>query len=141
MIEKTLGLYLKELRKSYHYTQEFVASHLDVSRQAYSHYETGRAVPSNDTCCRIANLYSIPVDSIIRLSLPAEGMGAPPSEREADLAGFLQYIEDERNLYKLKYLSRREKELLYYFDGIPVPEQDEVLEILKIKMKRFAKKT
>ena len=34
-----LGSYLKKLRKSHKYTQEYVASYLDVIRQSYSHYE------------------------------------------------------------------------------------------------------
>lgn len=141
MSEKTLGQYLKELRKSYGYTQEFVASHLDVSRQAYSHYETGRAVPPNDTCYRIANLYSISVDNLINLSLQTGGItfsynSAPGNEILND---FLNYMEKEENIHKLKYLSRKERELLYYFDSIPTQEQDEIIEILKIKLRRYQK--
>ncbi|MBR1866103.1 MAG: helix-turn-helix domain-containing protein [Lachnospiraceae bacterium] len=139
MIEKTLGQYLKELRKSFGYTQEFVASHLDVSRQAYSHYETGRAVPPNDTCYRIANLYSVSIDTIIKLSLPTEEFTLSTSPDAESLNDFLNYIGNEKNIHKLKYLSRKEKELLYYFDSIPPQEQDEILEILKIKLRRYHK--
>ena len=45
MSEKTLEMYLKELRKFYNYSQEFVASQLNITRQTYSHYETGRITP------------------------------------------------------------------------------------------------
>ena len=34
---KTLKQYLKELRKTYNYSQEFIASHLNITRQTYSH--------------------------------------------------------------------------------------------------------
>lgn len=42
MSGKPLEKYLKELRKSYNYSQEYVASQLNITRQTYSHYETGR---------------------------------------------------------------------------------------------------
>ena len=38
--KRPLNQYLKELRKSCGYSQEFVASHLNITRQTYSHYET-----------------------------------------------------------------------------------------------------
>ena len=43
--KRPLNQYLKELRKSCGYSQEFVASHLNITRQTYSHYETGRISP------------------------------------------------------------------------------------------------
>lgn len=43
---QTLPEYLKHLRKSRRYTQEEVAARLHISRQTYSHYETGRIRPS-----------------------------------------------------------------------------------------------
>ena len=45
MQNTTLDQYLKELRKACNYSQEFVASHLNITRQTYSHYETGRIIP------------------------------------------------------------------------------------------------
>lgn len=137
MDEKKLGQYLKELRKSYNYTQEYVASHLDVSRQAYSHYETNRAIPSNDAFYKIANLYGVPIEPLIELSvLSDESFHYGTSAAESnELSKFLDYINDERNVKKLQYLSRKEKELLYYFNTVLLKDQNEILEILKIKIK------
>jgi len=138
MSDTSLGKYLKNLRKSHNYTQEFVASCLCISRQAYSHYETGRAVPTNDTCYKIANLYSIHPNKIIELSLQSaniEEVGTFDNPTN-DFDGFLEYSSEEANYKKLRYLNYKEKELMYYFNNISIYDQDEILEILKIKLKR-----
>lgn len=137
MDEKQLGQYLRTLRKSYGYTQEYVASHLDVSRQAYSHYETSRALPSNEAFYKIANLYGISADSLIEMSLlsdPSISYLTHPSCDE-DMEQMLAFLNNEKNASKLKHLPRKEKELLYYFESISLKDQNEILEILKIKFK------
>lgn len=142
MADTTLGKYLKNLRKSRNYTQEFVASYLCISRQAYSHYETGRAVPTNDTCYKIANLYSIHPNKIIELSLqPVNLADASISDNSPnDFDDFLEYSSEQENYKKLRYLNHKEKELIYYFNNISTYDQEEILEILKIKLKRNHRK-
>lgn len=142
MADMTLGKYLKNLRKSRNYTQEFVASYLCISRQAYSHYETGRAVPTNDTCYKIANLYSIHPNKIIELSLqPVNLADASISDNlPNDFDDFLEYSSEQENYKKLRYLNHKEKELIYYFNNISTYDQEEILEILKIKLKRNHRK-
>ena len=66
-VQQTLPGYLKELRKSHHYKQDFVASQLDIIRQTYSHYETGRITPPVKALCKLAQLYEVPVESLIAL--------------------------------------------------------------------------
>ncbi len=85
MNEKKLGRYLKGLRKSKGYTQEFVASNLGISRQAYSHYETNRVIPPNDICYKIASLYSISPDNLIALSFFSDGSSTENTQYEFSL--------------------------------------------------------
>jgi len=68
-IQQTLPGYLKELRKSHHYKQDFVASQLNIIRQTYSHYETGRVTPPVKALCKLAELYGIPVENLVALVL------------------------------------------------------------------------
>ena len=42
MKNQLLPAKLKELRKAHGYTQDYVASALEIVRQTYSHYETGQ---------------------------------------------------------------------------------------------------
>ena len=68
-IQQTLPEYLKELRKSHHYKQDFVASQLNIIRQTYSHYETGRVTPPVKALCKLAELYDVPVEKLLALIL------------------------------------------------------------------------
>lgn len=68
-MQQTLPGYLKELRKSHHYKQDFVASQLNIIRQTYSHYETGRVTPPVKSLCKLADLYGIPVENLVSLVL------------------------------------------------------------------------
>lgn len=67
--QQTLPGYLRELRKSHHYKQDFVASQLGIIRQTYSHYETGRVTPPVKSLCKLAKLYGIPAESLLTLVL------------------------------------------------------------------------
>ena len=138
MSEKNLGQYLRKIRKSYGYTQEFVASQIDVSRQAYSHYENNRAIPPNDTCFNIAKIYDVPADMLIELSLLREDNVSyeVPNTDQMELDDFLHYIESEQNLERFKHLTNKEKKILYYFNTISLNDQEEMIEFLKIKKNR-----
>ncbi len=68
-IQRTLPEYLKELRKSHHYKQDFVAAQLNIIRQTDSHYETGRVTPPVKALCKLAELYDVPVESLVGLVL------------------------------------------------------------------------
>ena len=61
MQENPLGEYLKTLRRRCGYSQEFVASKLNIIRQTYSHYETGRIMPPVDSLYHLSKLYNVRV--------------------------------------------------------------------------------
>lgn len=138
MTNKTLGQYLKRLRKTFNYTQEFAASKLDISRQAYSHYENGRAIPPNDTIYKLASLYNVSAEMLIELSLQTNGslLQDEPAAYKADLDSFLEYMDTDNNNERYKNLSNREKHVIYYFNNIPTTDQDEILEIMQMKLRR-----
>lgn len=68
-VQRTLPDYLRELRKSHHYKQDFVACQLNIIRQTYSHYETGRVTPPVKSLCKLADLCGIPVEDLVSLVL------------------------------------------------------------------------
>ena len=63
---KSLGEVLKEHRVRCHMTQEFVAEHLGVSRQAVSKWENGSADPSTSNLLALAKLYNIDATDLLR---------------------------------------------------------------------------
>jgi transcriptional regulator with XRE-family HTH domain len=59
---KTIGLKIRERRKSLGITQEFIAERLDVNPSHISNIERGRANPSLTALVKIANILRCSVD-------------------------------------------------------------------------------
>lgn len=52
---------LKEIRVKKAKSQQEVADYLEITRQAYSHYEVGRRKPDYETLLKLAEFYEISV--------------------------------------------------------------------------------
>lgn len=65
-IKKSLGESLREHRTQCHMTQEFVAEHIGVSRQAVSKWENGSAEPSTSNLMTLAELYGIKPEELLK---------------------------------------------------------------------------
>lgn len=61
----TTGERLKELRKEWHLTQEKVAQHLNITREAYSLYENDKRQMNHETICRLSDFYGISADYLL----------------------------------------------------------------------------
>ncbi len=140
MDNSLLAQRLKELRKVYNYTQDYVADVLETTRQTYSHYETGKRKPSTATIYKLASLYGISVDDLLHLSIeydPNVFYEAPgPSTSSESLSAYLEYFNDPKNQKKYQFHSNLEKELLYYFQKISDQDKREIIEFTKIKASR-----
>ena len=71
ILRKSLGEVLKEHRIRCAMTQEFVAEAMGVSRQAVSKWENGTADPSTSHLLKLAQLYGVEPEELIR-SIRAE---------------------------------------------------------------------
>ena len=56
---------LVKLRKDKKMTQEEIAKELNMTQSTYQHYENGRAEPSIDTLCKLADYYHVTLDYIV----------------------------------------------------------------------------
>lgn len=63
---KSLGEILKEHRTRCKMTQEFVADHLGVSRQAVSKWENGTSDPSTSNLLALAKLYGVSPEELLK---------------------------------------------------------------------------
>ena len=66
ILRKSLGEVLKEHRTRCSMTQEFVAEAMGVTRQAVSKWENGTAEPSTSNLLKLAKLYGITPEELIR---------------------------------------------------------------------------
>lgn len=143
MSDITLEQYLKQLRKSCNYSQEFVASHLNITRQTYSHYETGRISPPINSLYNLARLYGIPVENFLDLVVTYsinDDFAPKPNPNDYsinstdELNQFLNHINAPENSKKFKYLDRNEKLLLYYYSFLDTRDQNDIVTFMKIKL-------
>ena len=75
------------LRGIYGYSQEEIAEKINISRQAYAKWESGATVPDIEKCSRLAELYGVTLDSLIRTE-SAEGIGLiPPAPKGKHIWG------------------------------------------------------
>lgn len=144
---KNLEKYLKELRKSCNYSQEFVASHLNITRQTYSHYETGRITPPINSLYNLAKLYGVPIENFLELvvtyRIDTDYAYKPvqlPQTTVDETSLFLGYMQKSENEKKFKNLNRQEKRLLYYFLHIDTRDQEDILDYLKLKFYKTIEK-
>ena len=63
---RSLGEALKEHRTRCQMTQEFVAEHLGVSRQAVSKWENGTSDPSTSNLLALAKLYGVSAANLLK---------------------------------------------------------------------------
>lgn len=140
MNNKLLPKKLKELRKAHGYTQDYVATSLDIVRQTYSHYETGQRTPSSEILFKLAGLYNISVEDLMQLTIDIDRniyYDAPgPTPSYQDLTGFLEYFNNPNNQKKYQMFNNLERELLYYFEKISEPDKKEIIEFTKIKARK-----
>lgn len=143
MNKLTLEQYLKELRKSCGYSQEFVASHLNITRQTYSHYETGRITPPVNSLYNLAKLYGVPVENFLDLVVTytinmdfALKQQTGNMDNNDDLNLFLEFTGTPAMKKKFKFLDRRERLLLFYYLQLERRDQDDILDFLKVKFHR-----
>ena len=72
ILRRSLGEVLKEHRTRCGMTQEFVAESLSVSRQAVSKWENGTADPTTSNLLKLAKLYGIAPEDLIRAVQPEQ---------------------------------------------------------------------
>lgn len=69
-----LAANLRRLRSDHNYTQTQLGRKLNISRQAYSNYETGKRIPDLDMLIRIADIYHVSLEQLITQTCTKSGV-------------------------------------------------------------------
>ena len=78
---------LAMLRNIHGFSQEELAEKINISRQAYAKWERGDTIPDVEKCSRLAEIYGVSIDSLIKTE-KAEGIGAiPPAPKGKNIWG------------------------------------------------------
>lgn len=78
---------LAMLRNIHGFSQEELAEKINISRQAYAKWERGDTIPDVEKCSRLAEIYGVSIDSLIKTE-EAEGIGViPPAPKGKNIWG------------------------------------------------------
>ena len=124
MTGNSLGTYLKSLRKSNGYSQEFVASSLNIIRQTYSHYETGRIIPPVDSLYNLAMLYHISSDILLNYAM--QDLSAKENNNK-------RFVSISSAAPAPATITAQDSELLNYYHQLDLRDQEDILNFIKLK--------
>ncbi len=75
------------LRNLHGFSQEDIAEKINISRQAYAKWESGATVPDIEKCSRLASVYGVTIDSLVK-SETGEGIDMiPPAPQGKNIWG------------------------------------------------------
>ncbi|MBQ4487078.1 MAG: helix-turn-helix domain-containing protein [Oscillospiraceae bacterium] len=67
------------LRNIHGFSQEEIAGKIGISRQAYAKWESGATVPDIEKCMRLAEIYDVTIDSLVKTAtIDGKGVIPPP---------------------------------------------------------------
>ena len=118
-----LAANLLRLRTDHDYTQTQIGAKLNISRQAYSNYETGKRIPDLDILIRIADLYHVTLEQLILQ--PCTGAGVVNENTGP------YYIGMEVESADTIYLSKEEVELLSHYRNADEDDRKLTRKVLK----------
>lgn len=75
------------LRKLNEYSQEEIAEKIGISRQAYGKWEKGETVPDIEKCAKLAEVYGVTIDSLIRTERMEDNTVLPPAPKGKHIFG------------------------------------------------------
>ena len=111
-----LAINLRRLRLDHNYTQQQLGKMLNLSRQAYSNYETGKRIPDIDLLIRLADIYGVKLEQLITQT--CTGNGVVNETAGPYLTGKLHdrndsiYLTEEEVILLTKYRNAGESERL-----------------------------
>ena len=75
------------LRNTHDFSQEEIAEKINISRQAYAKWENGATIPDIEKCKRLADIYGITIDSLIKTETIDGKETIPPAPKGRNIWG------------------------------------------------------
>ena len=75
------------LRNIHGLSQEELAEKIDISRQAYAKWESGKTIPDIEKCGRLAELYGVTLDSLVKTEQLEDGRVITPPPKGKNIWG------------------------------------------------------
>jgi len=118
-----LSYNLRNLRIIYGYTQEDVSTHLNIERQTYNHYETGKRTPALEIIIELAQFYQVTTDDLICSNA---------IETIAEDSPDYKTLKGDKQNYMMA-LSQSEAVLIQNIRVLPLTVRHEILDFVEFK--------
>lgn len=107
---------LRFLRTKHKLTQDYLSSLLNISRQAYSNYETSKRTPDLDSLLHISRFYRISIDELVLDNLQSTYHTSALKTGEE----YIPYVvmAKEKNTGNSIYLSREELDFIIKYRAL-----------------------
>ncbi|EKN66506.1 hypothetical protein BABA_15392 [Neobacillus bataviensis LMG 21833] len=122
----SLSKKLKELRDKQNWSQETLATMMNMHRSTVSRYETGKAIPNYQTVIRFAEVYHVEKEYLVEEldqllpNVEAPGFVLKENPEDPDIGLIMKLMEQEpelkRALVDLSLIGPRRRS--FYADGI-----------------------
>ncbi|MGN0478476.1 MAG: helix-turn-helix domain-containing protein [Hominenteromicrobium sp.] len=124
-----LGKRLRKFRKENGYSQNHIANILGVERSTYTYYETGKTVPVIFDLMRLADLYSISLDTLLGFHADSSdplAFGEPREPVKAAVRRKERYLSEA-----VQDLSSEERQLLAFYRSAKPAERRQIFDFLR----------
>lgn len=81
------------LRNIHGFSQETLAEKIGISRQAYAKWESGATIPDIEKCKRLADVYGITIDSLLKSETIDGKTAIPPAPKGKNIWGSITINE------------------------------------------------
>ncbi len=90
---------IKELRKKYGYTQEYLGQYLNITKAAISKYELERSMLTDDTIRSLCSLFNVTSDYLLGISDIPDGYNKTLTKEEKTLLSYYKRLSLEDQDY------------------------------------------
>lgn len=118
-----LSYNLRSLRGLYGYTQEAISTYLNIERQTYNHYETGKRTPSLEIIIELANFYQVTADELICLHAV---------DSIAEDSAYYNSVKSDNSKYTMT-LTQNEAAFIQDMRVLPLPVRQEIFDFTAFK--------
>ena len=101
-----------------------MASSLNIIRQTYSHYETGRIIPPVDSLYNLAMLYHISSDILLNYAM--QDLSAKENNNK-------RFVSISSTAPAAATITAQDSELLNYYHQLDLRDQEDILDFIKLK--------
>lgn len=122
-----LAYNLRTLRKQHHLTQTDLSQMLNVSRQAYSNYETGKRTPDLDALLFLSRYYHVSLSELVLGPAPESSVSSHRIMEES-----VSYLcSSDKKTGRAIYLSEEEMNLILRFRSLSKENRQIITGFLK----------